>query len=548
MANRFRYEITADDKTEKGAKSAEKRIGGLTKATNRYGDAAKKADKNASGKKSGFAQVGGAADQTKRAAGRLAATVPGLSRYTSTLGEMHEAASKAATGLRNASQAGSGLSASLGGIAAVGGGVIGIVGALAAGAVKLASGWAEGGAQLGRLSQSLGISIDDLQKFQAVGEQFGVDKEATTGGLGGIASTLHEAKYGRNNEALAAMNQLGIAPKYDANGQPDITDFTKQLSDTIARQKDPMTQARIASMFGASGMLTMLRAGSGEVGSRMTAAGKYAAVMDDKGVSDATRLWNKGVLGKQLAGRAGMAVERDAALAAEPALDASLAAGRAAADGGGVKGAAAGVGSAAVNALGGAAKWAAGEVAQLGGVIEGLVNRHTLGGRLNNLGNVRPVGGKGFVHFDRPEDSLVAMGAQIVRDETVHGARNLQELYGGRIGPDGKPHWGYAPASDHNDSAGYAKEVGERSGVGAGALDPSDAKQLAAIMSASVRRETGTKITPDQMLPMAQAAIDKERRLVIEFHGAPAGLKMTARMKDGKAVAVGHTMAGAAPA
>ena len=89
------------------------------------------------------------------------------------------------------------------------------------------------------------------------------------------------------------MNYLKVAPKYGANGQPDIADFTKQLSDAIARQTDPYAQARIAHLFGAGGLVTMLRAGSVDVSQRMTKAARYAAVMDSEGVTNASRLWVK---------------------------------------------------------------------------------------------------------------------------------------------------------------------------------------------------------------------------------------------------------------
>ena len=151
MASRFKYTLTADDQTSKGTKSAEKRLDGLNKRANRYASAMDKAGKAAqksgvSGK-GGILQTSGAIDQVNRAAGQLSSTVPGLSRYASVFGEVHQAISTAAKGMDEAKKSGSGLSSTLGGVTS--GGVVGVLRAITAGAVKMASGWAEGGAQLG---------------------------------------------------------------------------------------------------------------------------------------------------------------------------------------------------------------------------------------------------------------------------------------------------------------------------------------------------------------------------------------------------------------
>ena len=163
------------------------------------------------------------------------------------------------------------------------------------------------------------------------------------------------------------------------------------------------------------------------------------------------------------------------------------------------------------------------------------INLGSIGGRLNNLGNVRPIGGHGFRRFDTPDAGVMAMGRQIVRDQDVHGAQTLYDLYAGTVGPDGKRHWGYAPESDHNDPAAYARLVGGRSGIGGGRFNAHDPDQLARIMSASIANETGSRLTPAQLMPYAQ-------RIVLEVHGLPAGTKVAARSDRG-GVAIAHAMA-----
>ena len=169
----------------------------------------------------------------------------------------------------------------------------------------------------------------------------------------------------------------------------------------------------------------------------------------------------KGVLQKQLLDRAAMITDRGASEKAEGSLDTLLAKSRDIADGktSGLTAGASGVVNGGLHVLADAAKWAGGEVAQLGGAVAGFLGQldhTTIGGRNNNPLNTRPVGKSGFVHFTRPEDGLEAAGRQILRDRDRHGAKSIYDLYAGAVGPDGKRHW-YAPASDHNDPESYAR-------------------------------------------------------------------------------------------
>ena len=428
----------------------------------------------------------------------------------------------------------------------IGAGAVGVVAAVAAGAVTLTSGWVNSTAQLMRMSQAMGIAFDDLQKLQAAGEQFGVEKGATAEGLASVGSTMHQAVYGGNNEALASANYLGLRMNKTADGKADVKDFTLQLADAISKQKDPYTQAHIAQIFGASSLLPLLRQGRGAVQGAMDGAGRYAGVMGAPDGELAVREYQKGVLTKQLADRGAAFGEAGLARAGEGALDAALQRGRQLADnpGGAVRGATDAVAHAAVAGLGSASRFASGQVQHFGGVVERTIagiDRSTLGGRLNNPGNLRPVGGSGFVHFGSDAEGLSAMGRQLLRDQVLHGARTPYELLAGRVGVDGKRHMGYAPASDHNDPRGYAVELGKALGIGPDApMDLRDPAVLSAAMSMIAKKETRSSVAPSTMLPFAQQA---ERRIVLEIHGLPRGSHVKAR-SGGATVAVGHAMPG----
>ena len=112
-----------------------------------------------------------------------------------------------------------------------------------------------------------------------------------------------------------------------------------------------------------------------------------------------------------------MITDRGASEKAEGSLDTLLAKSRDIADGktSGLTAGASGVVNGGLHVLADAAKWAGGEVAQLGGAVAGFLGQldhTTIGGRNNNPLNTRPVGKSGFVHFTRPEDGLEAAGVK----------------------------------------------------------------------------------------------------------------------------------------
>ncbi len=422
-----------------------------------------------------------------------------------------------------------GLAEKLGAVGVAAGGAAGAVAGLAFGVAKLTSSWVQGAAGLGRLSAGIGVSTDALQRWQGAGERFGVDKDTMGEALGGIGGTIHEAAYGRNNEALAGLNQLGIGIKRDSSGQVNVAGMAAALSDAIARQKDPYTQARIANMFGVpAAALPAFRQGFPTLRAQGNDFAAHGAVVSGQGVALGGRLYTKGVTLRQMGEQALNASQQAAAASGEGVVDGLIGAGRS--------------GTATVaGAFTSGVQSFEHSVERFGGMLERWsgINLGSLGGKLNNLGNLRPVGGHGFVHYDTPGAGVMAMGRQIVRDQDVHGAETLYDLYAGAVGPDGKRHWGYAPASDHNDPAAYARLVGSRSGIGGGRFNSHDPDQLARIMSASIAHETGSKLSPAQLMPYAQ-------RIVLEVHGLPAGTKVAARSDRG-GVAIAHAMAGNGP-
>lgn len=130
-----------------------------------------------------------------------------------------------------------------------------------AGAGALVAHWGAVGVTTGNAARGIGIAAARLRTLRGAAELAGVGADEMTGSLGALATTLQDAAFGRNNEAAALLNTLGIATRRTASGAVDAEAALGDLADAIAKQSTPQTQARIAQMFGVQALLPMLRKG-----------------------------------------------------------------------------------------------------------------------------------------------------------------------------------------------------------------------------------------------------------------------------------------------
>jgi hypothetical protein len=165
-----------------------------------------------------------------------------------------------------------------------------ITGALSlAGMYKLISAWSDFGTQLGFASTRIGMGVSQLQGLQGAAQLAGVSAGALTSGLQDLGQTLYDAAGGRNQQAVALMNQLGISWQKGRGQAKSVADVLPQVADAIAKLKDPYAQAQAAAiLFGgaAEEMLPFLRLGSKGIAEYNAAALKYG-VMNRKGVEAA---------------------------------------------------------------------------------------------------------------------------------------------------------------------------------------------------------------------------------------------------------------------
>ncbi|HTB46485.1 MAG TPA: hypothetical protein VK741_22885 [Acetobacteraceae bacterium] len=123
---------------------------------------------------------------------------------------------------------------------------------------------------------------------------------------------------------------------------------------------------------------------------------------------------------------------------------------------------------------------------------------NTVGDRNLNPGNLRPVGGGGFRHFESWESGVAAMVNQIQIDQTRHGQNTLMELIAGRVNPaTGKREHGWAPVEDANDPSAYATRVAREVGIDKDApIDTGNPALMAKIVTAMSRVELGHGLPP----------------------------------------------------
>jgi hypothetical protein len=150
-----------------------------------------------------------------------------------------------------------------------------------AGIYGLVTAFAQFGSQLNFTAQRIGIGVTQLQGLQGAAELAGTSSAALTQGLQGLGQTLYDAVGGRNTQAVALFNQLGISFRDTAGHAKSVLQVLPQLADKIAAMKDPYAQAQAASIaFGgaADELLPFLRLGAKAIAEYNAAALKYGAI------------------------------------------------------------------------------------------------------------------------------------------------------------------------------------------------------------------------------------------------------------------------------
>lgn len=130
------------------------------------------------------------------------------------------------------------------------------------GLAELANRWGQLGWSIERTAQTIGVAPQKLQALQGAAKLAGLSADDMTSSLGRLGTTLQDALYGRNQQALATLNYLGISIHKTATGAVDSTRALSDLSRVMQKYNgQPQVQQKIAGEFGLESLLPLLRQG-----------------------------------------------------------------------------------------------------------------------------------------------------------------------------------------------------------------------------------------------------------------------------------------------
>lgn len=322
---KFAVAVTADDKTAKGVKSAEKRLGAIPKHVSSVNKTEARAVQEAATRGSrGIIRTFG---QVEQAGARVFGGRSVTSGFATRLGAMRDAAAATGEGFGAAAVEGGAFASALGVVGVAAGATIGIVAAAGYAAFKLADGWAKGAASIGRTAETIGMATKDLQEFNAAAERVGVDKATSTGAAASLSQTLNDIRYNRNAESSEVFRRLGLKLKLNEDGTVDVGRMLPDIANAIGRQNSSgrRTAARYLGIPEAA--LPAFAQGGKALSSDMADAEKTAYIATPGDVARGKRIYRKGAITGQMKDKAIALAGSATADAAEPGYDAAISAG-----------------------------------------------------------------------------------------------------------------------------------------------------------------------------------------------------------------------------
>ncbi|MFD1557093.1 hypothetical protein ACFSHT_15940 [Paraburkholderia silviterrae] len=133
-----------------------------------------------------------------------------------------------------------------------------------AGVAALATEWGKLALNVTNAAANIGMSASQLMGLQSTARLAGVSSEELASSLTSLGNTLEDARFGRNQGAMMLMNRLGIGLHRLKNGSVDTQRAMMDLAAVMQRpgiKGNAQVQSLIASTFGVSGLLPLLRQG-----------------------------------------------------------------------------------------------------------------------------------------------------------------------------------------------------------------------------------------------------------------------------------------------
>ena len=161
-----------------------------------------------------------------------------------------------------------------------------------AGVAALADHWSRLGRATSNAAGNIGVSTQELQAFQGMGQLAGMSADQATGSLQGLANTMQNAQWGRDNGALMLMNRLGVGIKHTASGAIDASGQFMALATAISKIKNPQAQMVAAGKFGMTEWLPLIRQGPEAMRELQKRAESLGLVMSGSAMRSATDFAN----------------------------------------------------------------------------------------------------------------------------------------------------------------------------------------------------------------------------------------------------------------
>lgn len=154
-------------------------------------------------------------------------------------------------------------------------------------------GYTEYSESLIKMSMRTGIATDQLQQLKYVAQQSGVDADMLASAIGKLNVNIGNAAAGKNKNLVALFKRLHISMR-DANGQIRTgADMLPQLADAFAKNKNPVTQARMGMALYSKQwqeIIPLLADGSEEIKKSIDRFKQFNLVMSEEDLKGAKEL------------------------------------------------------------------------------------------------------------------------------------------------------------------------------------------------------------------------------------------------------------------
>ncbi|HEX7853849.1 MAG TPA: transglycosylase SLT domain-containing protein [Sphingobium sp.] len=300
--NAFDIEITASNRTEKGAKDAEKRLVRIPNAFSKsaqksfgsFDSAVQKSGKGALGTFSKIERgIEGVARKGARSFGGSGGKGGGMGAgVLSALTELVSVGEAAGASMGEAAVAGGLLEATLGTLGVAAAVTAAVVVGLAVATDQVASSWAKGVVGMSNLANTIGVGTKALQEFQGAAERVGVDGNTAGGALAGLSKTLNDAKYNKNRDALFVLRRLGVDMKTKDDGTVDVEAMLPDIANAINRQNSSGRRTAANYLGIGEAALPIFAQGGELLQEDMRDVEKHGKVAPDEEVGQARR-WHR---------------------------------------------------------------------------------------------------------------------------------------------------------------------------------------------------------------------------------------------------------------